>query len=401
MSEINKKLKLSFSGRLDAHGAKKLEYDLNDCLHKGEHNILLNLEATEYISSAGIRILLLFRKKLTAIDGTFNVIVSDTGNVKQILEMSQLTMLIASVQSDQPLKESVETFSGKNIDYEILDKRDGGFEISVIGSSEKLVSGTYDKEDSHNISFPAEVVAMGIGAFGENFEVCREHFGEFLTFGGVALTRPPGSSEVDYIISQGEIVPKGCMLSGIKLKGEFSTVFRFSTRKKDESITLSTLCSETLKISKADSIVMVAAVDVADIVGVALTRSPANKTQAENIFAFPEIRNWLSFTGEPIYKGKTSLIAGIVSKDSNNLKNKTLKSLGAGIFGMVKAGIFSYNPISREQIDLKITIQNIFRNHKLIDLLHLVNDNRKLLGAGESSFFRGTVWCAEIIKENL
>ena len=397
-NKINGVHKLSFAGRLDALGAKNLEHDLTDCLHKGEHNILLGLEETKYISSAGIRILLLFRKKLTAIDGSFSVTVPDGGNVKKVLELSGLTMLIVKEQKNiSPSKEKKETFSDCNTDFEILNKnKKDGFSISFIGSSEKLSSGTFDDENIKLLSFPTGTIALGIGALGSGNENYTNQFGELLAVGGVALTRPPGSSEIDYIMSQKEIIPEGYLLCGIKLDGEFDTVFRFSTQEKNEHISLSKLCKNALEISDSDAIVMVAVVEVANLVGMALTKSPVKKSADENIFAFPEIRDWLSFSGEPIYKGKTALVVGIVSKEKNNLKGKTLKPLGNNIFGMFKTGVFSYNPLSREQIDLNIIIQNIFENNKLIDLMHLVNDQRKPLGVGESSFRCGSVWCGEI-----
>jgi len=393
-NKINGVHKLSFAGRLDALGAKNLEHDLTDCLHKGEYNILLGLEETKYISSAGIRILLLFRKRLTAIDGSFSVTVSDGGNVKKVLELSGLTMLIAKEQKNiSSPKEKNETFSDYNTDFEILNKnKEGGFSVSFCGSSEKLSSGTFDEKNIKLLSFPTGTIALGIGTLGSESENYSDQFGEFLAVGGVALTRPPGSSEIDYIMSQKEIVPEGYLLCGIKLDGEFDSVFRFSTKEKNEHISLSELCKPALEISGSDVIVMVAAVEVDNLVGMALTKSPAKKSADENIFAFPEIRDWLSFSGEPIYKGKTALVAGIASKEKNLIDGKTLKPLGNNIFGMFKTAVFSYNPLSREQIDLNVIIQNILENNKLIDLMHLVNDQRKPLGVGESSFRCGSVW---------
>ena len=401
-NRLNGAMKVSFAGRLDAEGAKELEYDLDDCMHRGEYNILLGLEEAEYISSAGIRILLLFRKKLKAIDGSFSVTVSEKGNVKEVLEMSGLTMLIAK-EEDLAIEQKTkgELFPSRNADYEILNRTEGGFNVSIIGASSKLKSGIFVKEDVKYASFPTGTVAMGIGAFGDGFENCIDQFGEFLALGGVAMTRPPSTTEIDYIISQEEIVPKASLLSGMKMEGEFDSVFRFSPKENIDSIALSVLCREALNISGGDSVVMVAAVEVADLVGVSLLKSPARKMPEEDIFSFPGIRDWFSFSGEPIHKGKTALIAGIVSEKQNALNGEALKSIGDNLFGTFKAGIFSYDHLSRDEIDLTTIAHKILEHHKLYDLLHLVNDRRKPLGVGESKFLRGTVWCGRIFKENL
>ena len=240
---------------------------------------------------------------------------------------------------------------------------------------------------------------MGVGAFGAGFENCADQFGEFLALGGVAMTRPPGTTEIDYIVSQEGIVPKGSMLCGTTLNGEFDSVSRFSPEDDKEPIALSALCEEALNISNGESALIVGAVEVADLVGVALLKSPAKKSTEENIFSFPGIRDWFSFTGEPIHKGKTALIAGIVSKNANAFGDNTLKPLSANLFGMFKAGVFSYDHISRDEINLSTIAHSILERHKLHDLLHLVNDRRKPIGVGESNFLRGTIWCGRILKE--
>ncbi|MBE0478262.1 STAS domain-containing protein [Candidatus Aerophobetes bacterium] len=54
----------SLNGRFDAHCAADVEEKLNDAISRGARKLLLNLEGTEYISSAGLRVLLAIAKKL-------------------------------------------------------------------------------------------------------------------------------------------------------------------------------------------------------------------------------------------------------------------------------------------------------------------------------------------------
>jgi anti-anti-sigma factor len=55
---------MSLKGRLDAVASSEFETRLSDWISKGDNNFLLNFGDLEYISSAGLRIILATSKKL-------------------------------------------------------------------------------------------------------------------------------------------------------------------------------------------------------------------------------------------------------------------------------------------------------------------------------------------------
>ena len=55
---------MSLKGRLDAVASSEFETSLSDWMSKGDNNFLLNFGDLEYISSAGLRIILASSKKL-------------------------------------------------------------------------------------------------------------------------------------------------------------------------------------------------------------------------------------------------------------------------------------------------------------------------------------------------
>ncbi len=74
-------------GRLDASSATELEIKLNEINEKDPHNTVLSLKELIYISSAGLRVLLSFAKKLHA--GKKQLYFSELeGNVKSVFEIS-------------------------------------------------------------------------------------------------------------------------------------------------------------------------------------------------------------------------------------------------------------------------------------------------------------------------
>ncbi|MDO5114777.1 MAG: STAS domain-containing protein [Synergistaceae bacterium] len=68
----NGRLTISFEGRLDTSTAPKLERELAQLL-KTETDVTFDFEGLEYLSSAGLRIVLMSHKRLRAVGGLLTV----------------------------------------------------------------------------------------------------------------------------------------------------------------------------------------------------------------------------------------------------------------------------------------------------------------------------------------
>jgi hypothetical protein len=68
----------------------------------------------------------------------------------------------------------------------------------------------------------------------------------------------------------------------------------------------------------------------------------------------------------------------------------------SALAGHFHAAAFSYRPMKERELDLKATTANLFEAEAPQALLHLLNDNREITGAGESQFARGTCWMGPI-----
>jgi len=74
------------SGRIDAISSDELEDNLISLLDQGETNIILNLNNVEYISSAGLRVLVVIAKQMYD-SGNF-CLCNSSENVLEIIEMA-------------------------------------------------------------------------------------------------------------------------------------------------------------------------------------------------------------------------------------------------------------------------------------------------------------------------
>ena len=90
--EINKKkendvCELGIAGRLDTTTAPQLEDELRELFTHGEKSLVLDLQELDYVSSAGLRVLLFAQKSVNATEGKMVL-----KNVKpEIMEVFDIT----------------------------------------------------------------------------------------------------------------------------------------------------------------------------------------------------------------------------------------------------------------------------------------------------------------------
>lgn len=78
---------LKMTGRLDAISSPSSERKVFDFINKGQIKLLLNFSGIDYLSSAGMRMLLSIAKKLKVLSGKL-IVCSITPNVMDVLKMS-------------------------------------------------------------------------------------------------------------------------------------------------------------------------------------------------------------------------------------------------------------------------------------------------------------------------
>jgi anti-sigma B factor antagonist/stage II sporulation protein AA (anti-sigma F factor antagonist) len=91
---------LRLSGRLDAVSSPSAECKVFDYINAGHHKLLLDFSGIDYLSSAGMRMLLSVTKKLKALSGKV-VLVSVTLNVMDILKMSGFEHVLEIAQTEE------------------------------------------------------------------------------------------------------------------------------------------------------------------------------------------------------------------------------------------------------------------------------------------------------------
>ncbi len=406
-------LEMRVAGRLDNESSDHLTTAIDDAVRMGRHSISLDLSEVEYISSAGIGVLVKAHNQFQSIRGFFGVVaISPAG-----AEVIRLTGLSTMLLSECPrLRGSTDTFANTiqpsfrvaaqaGMTYELYDLRpEAALTCEVIGDPGPLSRDAFIARQCRPIDFPTTTMGLGLGAFGREFADCTSRFGEFLSVAGAAAHQPTDvTCKPDFQRVMGEFVPSVQMLYGLKCTNNFSQHIRFDRLSGDSRLTLSAMADQFLKLADTDLAAMVVLAESAGLIGATLRRSPAaaNSGTASRL-AHPEIRRWLSFTPDRAYSRSLALVVGVASRGAPERKSKPLAPLlrplasNCNLHGHFHAAVFSYRPFKKRKLDLNDTVSTLFETEDLQAVLHLLHDDREITGGGESEFARGACWVGPI-----
>ena len=383
-------------GRVDGYWADHLERALADVVGAGHHRIRLDCAEITFMSSAGIAVLMKFRKELARIDGSFHV-VNPSKPVATTLALARLAdLLVERPQGAAPAARPEPAVRRREIEdtaFEIyeLDAR-ATLSCRAIGDARLLATGGFT--EAHALSgAAAPAFALGVGAFGDSFEDCRGRFGELLSVAGATVYQPADGTNVpDYLVARGELAADVRLLYGLAGSGRFSHVVRFEAHTPGAPLALSRVLRGCLDIAGASTIGVVLVAETIGLVGAALRRSPAVPPEDGDFFAHPGVRTRLAFTAEPTFTRGVTLAAGVVTASADS----ALPPLGSGCAGHVHAAAFPFRAIKKGRIDLGDTVSALFEADAPLGVLHLLHDDRAAAGAGESEFVRGACWLAPL-----
>ncbi|NCA69845.1 MAG: anti-sigma factor antagonist [Sphingobacteriia bacterium] len=93
------------NGRLDTHTSPAAEQLITNAIEQGETRILVDFAQTDYISSAGLRVLLKATKQLKQAGGSF-ALCNANEQIREVLEISGFaTIMPCYVSLDEAMRE--------------------------------------------------------------------------------------------------------------------------------------------------------------------------------------------------------------------------------------------------------------------------------------------------------
>jgi anti-anti-sigma factor len=394
-------LHLAIDGRIDSYWADHLDAALREVIGEGHHRLAIDCEKVSFLSSAGIGVFVRHYKQLAAIKGRFRIVRASSA-VVSTLNISRLSeLLIGDVEGIGALTTSflpARSAEAEGVALEVFDLRPpGSLTCGALGTPAPLATGGFTESQCVSLEGTTPAFAIGLGAFGDGFDVCRSRFGELISVAGATAYLPADGTNVpDYLVARGPLTSGIHVLYGLACTGGFAQLLRFEPASGG-AVTISQLAAACLQIAGTDRIGMVVAAETAGLVGAALRRSPVEPIAGGVLFAYPSIRSRLTFTAERAFVHSLTLTAGIVSHgNAGRPEDALLRPYGERLTAHLHAAAFRFKPLQKGSIDLADTVARLFDTDQLLGVMHLLHDDRSGSGAGESELVRGACWIAPV-----
>ena len=377
---------LILHGRLDAAHGRNLEDEMEDALRQGAHRVALDMGGVDFMSSAGLRILLRYHKALGALGGEL-VLRRTSEFVRDMLALVGMESLFSASEGQDGGDKGCPGPWGDGAPSYLLDPA-GGFCLDLPGAGEERLLGP-------------GVWGLGLGAFDD----APTSSGEILAAEGYALMHSPGGGAPDFMAAAGSFVPTVHFASGVILQGKPSHCFRFVEALP--GVPLSLLARGALKALGGPGVALALVAETAGLVGARLGssspegddwRAVARRVGQEDFFAFPAVRDHLAYRPEKAYDRPLALVVGVATTNPVGPLGAQGRPLGEReeLWGHFHGAVFPFRAIPQGRVELPGVLEKLFDAVAPVGLLHLLHDRRPISGAGESAFLSGALWAGPL-----
>lgn len=408
-------LVLKVSGRVDSHRATQLRETLEEAVSSGADQLRVDLTEVEFLSSAGVKTLMQTYRQVKGLRGSFGIwtpslaatqtldlmgtrhllVMDENETARPAAALDRLMERLDTTRQEPPKPEKTLT-KGKSR-FDLFSVPSGTpLKASLFGKPERLATEGYAESDCWQVSYPSHVFGLGIGALGTGFADTRERFGEYLGAGGAIAALPTdGQNTPDYLLSLRAGVPEILSAYALTCEGVPSQLLRLES-DVEEPTKLTTILEAGLEASRSQQIGFVGVLETVGMVGAALRQPPTAGKGAS--LQVPAVRDWVTFTAEPAWRKNIALVVGVAVRGHSKEFASVLRPFGSdpSLLVHIHSAIFSYHPLAKGVLELKTAVVNLFENHELLDVLHLLKDDRPIQGAGESEFTRGAIWIGSL-----
>ncbi len=364
-------LELTITGRLDAQWADRLSRELADAIRGGARRLRLDLDGVDFISSAGLRVLLQYYKQVKGMQGSL-VVSNPSAPVQTVIALAGFEELLGLKATPSPEVAQPAAPSGDASRTRSLDRGTATFEIfesasyeslacRAIGDPAVLSSTPARKDQCHTMQFPDGTFAVGLGAFGHDFQDCQGRFGKLVAAAGAVAYHPTeGTSVPDYQVQTGAFLPDAQVLYCLICEGRFSHHVRFEAKPPAVTIPIADLVESCLAVARTE------------LVGLIMIA----KTNARSV----------------------SLVVGVAAGSDRPTLEHVLRPLGKRAWptGYFHAAVFSDHPLQKGELDLRSTVSALFDGQSMQRILQLGSDAKGSAELAQSQFFRGACWIGPI-----
>jgi len=399
-------VELVVAGRLDAESAGELRHAVAAEVRRGEQRIALDLAGVTFLSSAGIRVLFETQREARAAGGECLVRVA-SGPVRKVLELTRLDAILMRPAAAAPgaagvaaVRREIDAAGVRLVGFERPPA--GPVRGRIVGSAGAL-SGASDR--SERLAAKPHVFAIGIAAVADDAAPVAAA-GEVLAACGAVFYRPPRAfAAVDYLLGSGELVPEIDVVTGLAWEGLPAGRAGFEPLGESPSVGVADLAAALLDQTGADTLAVVFAGEVYGLVAAELIRPLAEATPSDHPLAGSSgvAAGWICFSREPVHAGRTAIVAGVVTRSASGPQGEPAGALGGivaplgrdDVSGHLHAVVFPPRPLKQTAVELAAVVADLAASEP-VAVMHLMADDRPVLGSGLSELVRGRCWFAPL-----
>jgi len=386
-------------GRLDADSSGELRHAVAAEVRRGVHTIGLDLGDATFLSSAGIRVLFETQREARAAGGDCRIRAA-SDPVRKVLELTRLdTILMQPAGRDrmQPVHAPAPAHDLVAPGVRLTVSAPPAAELAcrIHGSRHVLTGAAHAAE---RLPLPVDTFAIGIASIADDGSPAAAA-GEWLAAGGGVFQRPPRPfAAVDYVLGTGAFVPEADVVCGLSWTGAPGGRAVFEPVDDAPGVAIDDVAAALLDAAGADAIAIVLVGEVHGLVAAELIRPLTEATSADHpLSGFRDgMARWLCFSREPVHAGRTAVVVGIATRGAAGPWEDAVAPLGpAGVQGHLHALVFPHRSLGRAGRELSAILTDLAAAEP-IALVHLMADERPVLGDGRSGFVRGACWFAPL-----
>lgn len=402
---------VTLTGRLDGFGAQQLETGLKEIVRDDTRSVIFNLAGVEYLSSAGIRVLLGLKKRLKQRDGTLALI-----NVQEfprsVLEMAGFlkvldiypTLQEAQVACrEKPSEEGLlfgvkyPSFKVDGVTYAIEPGSPKPASLIVTGNLQNVLQSSITDLDIRALGFKEADYSLGLGALGKDAADAMPLLGEMITLHGSMVYVPTdGHFTPDFftpVKETGEV--KIFTGFNVRLSGPFHELFTFETTEV-KGLSLSEIYQAVITLARSrrkdfQGIVSLVIWGVIEgLLSSEITHSPLKERAPANHKSIMDPENyneWNDTNREPRYRGDTLVSFGFgidLSADLSAFQAADLDALhythpgnkGKETLYLHNHGVIFRNTPFDPKFELSRQVKAIAEDGEFVDMRHLMDETR-------------------------
>jgi anti-anti-sigma factor len=403
-------LTLELSGRFDAYGSGELNQVLEKECTQDIRMLLLDMTRVSYLSSAGLRVLLVYHKKLSPAGGQVTL----AGLQEYCAEVIQMTGFGDAFPAFDTVTEargycrttirerqahehwdSLETEANESGSFRFIPLSDAPGSLEILGDIRDILHSSVTSEKIYSKRFFDKEYSIGMGGLGAHLEDYINLLGEMITVGGTMVWLPTdGHDTADFLIprtDQGDVMLRTGF--NVSVKGGFNELIHFIS-SEPEGTSVGTLYRQLFAQARKrrpdyrGSIAIAMRAQLGRVYGSGIKKSAVTHNAPANgkmILHESNIGEWFDSDTAPRHTDVTGLVVGLGADLTADLSdyneedfNRVFYLHPVNIGGKQEllhnhAVIFNKQPLPEQPTDLEQEIKKVIQEGTFMDMRHLLD----------------------------